>query len=133
MAAPTTPTHRVSAAVAQMRAVAASVADAPVWSMSDREAAETLLELQGLKAQVAELEARVAKHADEQHVGQDRGASSTAVWLANRTQTTRAAAHGVVKLGQELDVHGATRRALPLRDSVPCPASTIHTPEHPHL
>ncbi|MBZ5741237.1 HNH endonuclease [Nocardioides mangrovi] len=80
--------------------------------MSDTEAAEALVELQSLKAQVAELEARVAAHADEQHVGQDRGASSTAVWLANQTRTTRAAAHSAVKLGKDLHAHPFTRAAL---------------------
>ncbi|MBZ5738026.1 HNH endonuclease [Nocardioides mangrovi] len=80
--------------------------------MSDTEAASALVELQSLKAQVAELEARVARHADDQHVGQDRGASSTAVWLANQTRTTRAAAHSIVKLGKDLHAHPFTRQAL---------------------
>ncbi|WP_224121549.1 HNH endonuclease [Nocardioides mangrovi] len=80
--------------------------------MTDQEAADALVELQSLKAQVAELEARLARHADDQHVGQDRGSSSTAVWLANQTRTTRAAAHAIVKLGKQLHAHPYTRAAL---------------------
>src|SRR6478735_322691 len=112
METPTTPSDRVGAAIAQMRDAATSIADAPVWSMTDREAADALIELQGLKAQVAELETRIARHADEQQVGQDRGASSTAVWLANQTRITRPAAHSTVKLGKELHAHPLTRAAL---------------------
>src|SRR4051794_32868974 len=112
MTAQATPRHRVSVATAQMRAAADAVVDASVWSMDPAETAATLVELTRLKAQVAELKARVAAHADDLHVGQDVGASSAAAWLAHTTKTTRPAAHGVVKLGHDLEAHPATRDAL---------------------
>src|SRR4051794_16077982 len=112
MTAQTTPRHRVSVATAQMRAAADTVVDASVWSMDAAETAATLVELTRLEAQVAEVKARVAAHADDLHVGQDHGASSAAAWLAHQTKTTRPAAHGVVRLGRDLEAHPATRDAL---------------------
>ena len=76
MTAMTTPHHQVATATAQMRDVADGVVDAPVWSMNASEAASTLVELTRLEAQVVELRARVARHADELQVGQDVGATS---------------------------------------------------------
>ena len=116
MTAMTTPRHRVSAATAQMRGLADAVADASVWSMDERETASTLVELTRLEAQVVELKARVAAHADDLHVGQDAGASSAANWLAHETKTTRAAAHAAVRLGRDLEAHPATRDALAAGD-----------------
>ncbi|WP_343911434.1 DUF222 domain-containing protein, partial [Nocardioides aquiterrae] len=107
-----TPRHRVSAATAQMRAAADAVTDASVWSMDAQETASTLVEISRLEAQVAELKARVAAHADELHVGQEKGASSAAAWLAHETKTTPGAAHGAVRLGRDLEAHPATRDAL---------------------
>src|SRR6478735_10155140 len=95
----TTPRHRVSIATAEMRAAADAVVDASVWSMDAAETASTLTELTQLAAQVAELSARVAAHADDLHVGQNVGASSAANWLAHTTKTNRSAAAGTVKLG----------------------------------
>ena len=112
MTAMATPRHQVSAATEQMRAAADRVTDASVWSMDAAETAATLVELTRLAAQVTELTARVAAHADDLHVGAEKGASSAAVWLAHETQTTRAAAHGAVKLGHDLEDHPATRDAL---------------------
>src|SRR6478609_6406252 len=112
MTALITPRHRVSVAVAEMRSVADSVVDASVWSMDERETAATLVELTHLAAQVAELSARVAAHADDVHVGQDVGASSAANWLAHTTKTTRQAAFSTVKLGHDLEAHPQTRDAL---------------------
>src|SRR6478752_9122637 len=112
MTAQTTPRHRVSVATAQMRSAAGSVVDASVWSMDAAETAATLVELTRHEAEVAELKARVAAHADDLHVGQEVGASNAANWLAHTTKTTRPAAHGVVKLGHALEVHPRTRDAL---------------------
>src|SRR6478752_10257341 len=112
MTAQTTPRHRVSIATAQMRAAADAVVDASVWSMDAAETAATLTELTQLAAQVSELTARVAAHADDLHVGQEVGASNAANWLAHTTKTTRPAAHGAVKLGHALEVHPQTRDAL---------------------
>src|SRR6478735_3233247 len=112
MTAQTTPRHRVSVATAEMRAAAGSVVDASVWSMDAAETASTLTELTQLAAQVAELSARVAAHADDIHVGHDVGASNAANWLAHTTKTTRPAAFGTVKLGHDLESHPRTRDAL---------------------
>ncbi len=65
-----------------------------------------------LEAQVAEVKARVAAHADDLHVGQDVGASTAANWLAHTTKLTRPAAYGTVKLGHDLETHPLTRDAL---------------------
>src|SRR3954454_820045 len=105
MTAQTAPRHRVSVATAQMRAAADAVVDASVWSMDAAETATTLVELTRHEAQVAELKARVAAHADDLHVGQVVGASNAATWLAHTTRTTRPAAHGTVRLGHALEAH----------------------------
>ncbi len=112
MRAMATRRHRVSAATAQMRAAADAVADASVWSMDAEETAATLVELTRAINQATELRARVAAHADDLHVGQDKGASSAAAWLAHETNTTRAAAHAAVRLGRDLEAHPAVRDAL---------------------
>ena len=112
MTAQTTPRHRVSIATAEMRAAADAVVDASVWSMDAAKTASTLTELTQLAAQVAELSARVAAHADDLHVGQEVGASNAASWLAHATKTTRPAAFGTVKLGHDLEAHPQTRDAL---------------------
>ena len=112
MTALATPRHRVSVATAQMRAAADAVVDASVWSMDAAETAATLVELARHEAEVAELKARVAAHADDLRVGQDVGASSAANWLAHETKLTRPAAHGAVKLGHDLERHPLTRDAL---------------------
>ena len=87
MTAMATPRHRVSVATAQMRDLAAEVADASVWSMSAEEAGATLLDLTRLEAQVVELKARVGAHADDLHVGSDVGASSAANCSPRRRST----------------------------------------------
>ncbi|QWF21427.1 HNH endonuclease [Nocardioides sp. LMS-CY] len=112
MTAQATPRHRVSTTTARMRDLVGAVADASVWSMDPVEAGATLVELTRLAAQVGELQARVAAHADTIHVGQDVGASSAANWLAHTTKTTRAAAYGAVRLGHDLEAHASTREAL---------------------
>ena len=89
-----------------------ALAGASVWSMDPAEAGATLVALTRLAAQVTELQARVAAHADTIHVGQDVGASSAANWLAHQTKTTRAAAYGAVRLGHDLEQHTMTRDAL---------------------
>ncbi len=108
----TAPHHQVASATAHMRSVADGVVDASVWSMTAPEAASTLVELTRLEAQVVELKARVAAHADEVQVGTDVGATSTANWLAHRTRQTRAAASGVVRLGYDLGTYDRVRAGL---------------------
>src|SRR4051794_16697376 len=112
MTAIATPRHRVSVATAHVHAELDNVRDASVWSMDPSETAATLQSLSKARARLAELEARVAAHADDLHVGQDVGASSAANWLAYQTKQTRAEANGTVRLGHDLDTHPATREAL---------------------
>jgi hypothetical protein len=112
MSTQTIPSHRVSAGVAQMRGIADSLVDASVWSMEPLEAGATLVELVRLQAQVVELTARVAAHADRVGVGDDEAATSTGAWLAAQTRLTRAEAHRTVGLGRDLDTHPLTRDAL---------------------
>ena len=61
--------------------------------MTRAETASTLVELTRLKAQVAELELRVARHAETVEVGLDQGATSTASWWSHTAKVTRAEAH----------------------------------------
>src|SRR6188768_2718280 len=102
MTTTTRPHHQVASATARMRSVADGVVDASVWSMTADECASTLVELTRLEAQVVELRARVAAHADELRVGQDVGATSTANWLAHETRMTRTEGHRTVTLGYDL-------------------------------
>src|SRR3954451_8077974 len=80
--------------------------------MDPAETATTLVEVTRLKAKVAELEARVARHADETQLGEGAGATSTANWWAHQTKQTRAAANRTVRFGHQLDTHPLTRDAL---------------------
>jgi hypothetical protein len=112
MTAMTAPRHQVASATAQLRGIADTVVDASVWSMDSTETAATLVELTRLQAQVTELTARVAAHADELQVGHDVGATSTANWLAHQTRTTRPVAAGVVRLGYDLGTHDLVRDGL---------------------
>ncbi|WP_457202797.1 DUF222 domain-containing protein [Nocardioides sp. HB32] len=112
-----TPRHRVAATVAQMRDLAGSVTDASVWSMEPAETTATLIALTRLKAQVAELEARVAEHADDEQVD---------AW-AHRTRQTKPAVLGQVKLGQALVTRPHVRDALAAGDLVVEQAKVIVT------
>jgi hypothetical protein len=113
-----TPRHRVAAAVHQMRTTADSVTGASVWSMDPEETTATLLEVTRLKAQVAELELRVAGHAQSLDLGAEQGATSTANWWAHTTRQTRPAAHGAIRLAVALaeDRHAPVRAALAAGD-----------------
>ncbi len=64
--------------MASARADLEDLADVSVWSMTRQETAATFVELTRLQAQVAELELRVARHAETVEVGLDQGATSTA-------------------------------------------------------
>ncbi|WP_457203424.1 DUF222 domain-containing protein [Nocardioides sp. HB32] len=103
-----TPRHRVSVAVAHAHAALDAVSDASVWSMDAAETTATLVELSRLKAQVAELEARVAEHADDEQVD---------TW-AHRTRQTKPVVLGQVRLGQALVTRGHVRDALAAGDLV---------------
>ena len=72
-----------------------------------------MLELTRLKAQVAELELRVVRHAETVEVGLDQGATSTASWWSHTAKVTRAEAHRLARLAGRLgEVHEPVREAL---------------------
>jgi hypothetical protein len=104
--------HRVARAVAAVRTELTSVAEASLWSMDAAETATTITDLLQAEAQLAELKARLAGHADALDVAGQAGATSTANWLAHHTTTTRDAAHRTIRLAQALESHALTRTAL---------------------
>jgi hypothetical protein len=104
--------HRVTSAIAAVRAELGSVAEAVVWSMDATETTTALAEISSAKAQLAELEARVLMHADRIEVAGHAAHSSTATWHAVATQTTRAAAHRLMRTATSLETHEPTRTAL---------------------
>ena len=112
MAQTATPRHPVAVAAAHLHAELDAVAEASVWSMDAAETGQTLASLARAKARIAELEARVAAHAEFAGVGDDVAASSTAAWLAHATRQTRGAAAATMALGRGLEAHPATRDAL---------------------
>ena len=107
------PRHRVARFVASTRADLDDLAEVSLWSMSRDEAAATLLELTRLRAQVTELELRVARHATSVEVGLDQGATSTATWWSHTAKVTRAEAHRLTRLASRLaEAHEPVRTAL---------------------
>ena len=107
------PRHRVARFVASTRADLDDLAEVSLWSMGRDEAAATLLELTRLRAQVTELELRVARHATTVEVGLDQGATSTANWWSHTAKVTRAEAHRLTRLAARLaDAHEPVRAAL---------------------
>jgi hypothetical protein len=113
----TPPRHVISRAVLGMRAQVDDLAQVSVWSMDRDETAATLTTLAGLKAGIAELELRVAAHADEALVGEPSGATSTAVWWAHVTNQTRREAFKQLRLATALaDGHEPVRVALAAGD-----------------
>ena len=107
------PRHRVAVATSWMRAQVDDLADTSLWSMTRADAAATLVELTRLRAQVAELELRVARHAVSVEVGLDEGATSTPSWWSHTAKLTRAEAHRLSRLANRLgDAHEPVRRAL---------------------
>ena len=104
--------HRVTTAVAAVRAELAGVAEASLWSMDATQTGTTLAEVQKVKAQTAELEARLLAHAGTIDLAGQSGATSTANWLAHHTRTTRREAHRLARVATGLETHEPTRAAL---------------------
>ena len=104
--------HRVTTAVAAVRAELTQVADASLWSMDATQTGGTLAEVQKVKAQTAELEARLLAHAETVDLAGQSGATSTANWLAHHTRTTRREAHRLTRVATGLTTHEPTRTAL---------------------
>jgi hypothetical protein len=103
--------HPVTSAVSAMRTLLAGLADASLFAMSPAEAAQTLTELAALAAMVAEMNLRVAAHADVVQVGLDAGASSTATWWAHETGQDRGDAARRLRLAHALGDGRAKVRA----------------------
>ncbi|MEO5852853.1 MAG: DUF222 domain-containing protein, partial [Nocardioides sp.] len=107
------PRHRVAVFVASAHTDLIGLADVPVWSMGPAETASTLVGLTRLRAQVAELELRVAAHARATEVGLSQGATSTANWWSHHTNLTRAEAHRLTRLASRLsEAREPVRHAL---------------------
>ena len=77
--------HPVPALAHWLREELASLAGAPLWSMTAAEAADALLLLTRARSQLDELLMRVLRHAESVEVGTDLGAT-TANWWAHTSQ-----------------------------------------------
>ena len=106
--------HPVGVAAARVDDILKGVRDLPLWSMGPAETRDLLVGLTRLEAQVVELQARVAAHAEGVEIEADCGASSTASWWADATRQTRAGAHRRTKLAAALTSqrHDPVRVAL---------------------
>ncbi|MGI9155767.1 MAG: HNH endonuclease signature motif containing protein, partial [Marmoricola sp.] len=109
--------HPVSAAAARMHAELDALVDAGVWTMSPATLAKTLPGLTRLRARVAELELRVAHHADRVGLGTRVGAADTIAWWANTANLTKGEAKRLARLAKALDfAHEPVRDALAAGD-----------------
>jgi hypothetical protein len=79
------------------------LADAPVWSMSGTETAETLVELHQAEAKVAAAKARLLAQAERLDVARRAHATSTAGWLRSEVRLTPRQAKQAVALAKALD------------------------------
>jgi hypothetical protein len=104
--------HPVVRAVESAARGLACAGEVPLWSLSASELRELVVSLSRLGSAVAAVEATVLDQADRSDVAAAGGATSTATWLAQATNSTRAAAHGRVRLAKALDEHPATASAL---------------------
>ncbi|WKN48278.1 HNH endonuclease signature motif containing protein [Nocardioides sp. Arc9.136] len=104
--------HVVCRAVAKSRKQMRSAAEVHLWSMSDDDVTDTLLEAARLRARVEALELRLAAEADRRHAGERVGATDTAAWWATETHQTRPAAKHRMRLAESLDRHSPTATAL---------------------
>jgi hypothetical protein len=115
----TAPRHPVSRAIARLHEVLDEVAQTPLWSLDPDETAATLAAATRASARLAELELRVAAHADDAAVGEASGATSTAVWWADATNQTRREAIRQMGLATALSAgHEPVRVALAAGDLV---------------
>jgi hypothetical protein len=104
--------HPVCRAVAKSHKKVSSTAEARLWSMSDDEVAETLIEATRLRARVEALELRLAAEADRRAVGDRVGATDTASWWGHETRQDRPRAKGRMRLAESLDRYAPTAAAL---------------------
>ncbi|WP_134739781.1 HNH endonuclease signature motif containing protein [Nocardioides sp. 503] len=106
------PSHPVAQKVARLRAELAELNEAALWSMTPEEAATTLVETTRLNAQAADLELRLASHADRCEVGAAQGATSTAAYWAHQTHLTQRDAASRMKLAKALHGHAPVEESL---------------------
>ncbi|MEV7428594.1 DUF222 domain-containing protein [Nocardioides sp. NPDC092400] len=105
-------THVVCRAVAKTRKQMRSAAEVHLWSMSDDDVTDTLVEATRLRAQAEALELRLVAEADRRHAGERVGATDTAAWWATETHQTRPAAKHRMRLAESLDRHCQTATAF---------------------
>src|SRR5687768_5624787 len=95
--------HPITVAAADIHSIFDGLVEQSTWSMTDAETRSTLAALTRAKARLAELELRVAAHAETAQVGDESGATSTAAWWAATTKQARPEAHRNVRLAEALD------------------------------
>jgi hypothetical protein len=117
--------HPITAAVSEIEAALTEVEHAPAWSLSDDETRRNLVALTRLSARVAALELKVAAHADRNQVGESSGATSAAVWWANRTRMTQREAARKMRLAKALETHDPVGDALAAGDVLADQAQVI--------
>ncbi|HEY1116426.1 MAG TPA: DUF222 domain-containing protein [Acidimicrobiales bacterium] len=86
--------------------------------MNVHETGSTLVQLTRVIARAAELEARLAGHADAVGVAEQSGATSVANWWAHSTRMTRTEAHRKTRLAEGLEQHAAVQAGLRAGDLV---------------
>jgi len=107
------PAHPIAWFAERAHAALDTLAETPAWSMPMMDKKHTLLELTRMVDRITELQLRVLASADNDDVGADDAASSTAAWHAHRTKTDRRRSHELVRLAHQLDTgFDPTRRAL---------------------
>ena len=109
----TGPAHPIAWFSARANEVLDGLVESPAWAMTPEEQRSALVDLSKLRDRIAELRLRVLAAGDNNDIGKDEAASSTAAWLAHHTRQERPRAHADVKLAGALDTcFDATRRAL---------------------
>ena len=88
------------------------VADTPAWSLDLSETTQILTRVTRHLARVAELEARVLRHAETIDAPADLGVRSLPAWLARLTRLTHTEAGRKVRLAHTLATHDPTREAM---------------------
>ena len=104
--------HGVTALARRLREELASVAEAPLWSMTAADAGDALVLLTQARSQLEALSMRVLRHAETVGTGSDVGATSATNWWSHQTRTTRAEAHRFARLAAALEGHEPITAAL---------------------
>ena len=108
--------HPVAESVARLHVELDAIVESPLWTLSGSDAGELLGQASRLRSRIAELELRIAAHADRVDVGARDGATSTASWWAHRSRLTRVEAHRRVRLARRLLDHEDVADALAAGD-----------------